>query len=121
MKSLAVVLLSCSAAFAQMPSDPEIRKILIERVGPENTGISVVAGHPDYDLMTAEFADAARKQAEQMKTAVGGMGALQSVTFKGVGQGGMDIYEVLFEHGKSEWRISLASDGKTSGLLYRKL
>jgi hypothetical protein len=81
----------------------------------------IQAGHPDYDLMTAEFADAARKQAEQMKTVVGGLGALQSVTFKGVGQGGMDIYEVVFEHGKYEWRISLAFDGKTSGLLYRKM
>ncbi len=41
----AVTLMSlCSAAFAQMPSDVEIRKILAERVGGENLGSGLVVG-----------------------------------------------------------------------------
>ena len=44
MKSLAAVLLSCAAAFAQMPSDAEIRRILMERVGSETAGFGIVVG-----------------------------------------------------------------------------
>ncbi len=41
----AVILISvCSAAFAQIPSDAEIRKILAGRVGGENLGSALVVG-----------------------------------------------------------------------------
>lgn len=40
----AIAILCCAAAFAQPPSDAEIRKILAERVGGENLGIGIVAG-----------------------------------------------------------------------------
>jgi hypothetical protein len=38
-----------------------------------------------------------------------------------VGQGGADIYEVKFERGSSEWRITLEPDGKVGGVLFRPL
>jgi hypothetical protein len=44
---------------------------------------------------------------------------VESVTFKGVGPGGADIYEVKFEHGSSEWRIMLDPDGKVAGINFR--
>ena len=44
MKTIAAALLTCAAAFAQMPSDTEIRKILMERVGAENAGFGIVVG-----------------------------------------------------------------------------
>src|SRR3981081_3868371 len=37
-------LLSCATAFTQIPPDAEIRKILAERVGAENTGMGIVVG-----------------------------------------------------------------------------
>ncbi len=37
-------ILSCAGAFAQVPSDAEIHKILIDRVGAESAGIGIVAG-----------------------------------------------------------------------------
>ncbi|HVO97921.1 MAG TPA: serine hydrolase [Bryobacteraceae bacterium] len=37
-------LILAGAAFCQVPSDAEIRKILQERVGPENAGIAIVVG-----------------------------------------------------------------------------
>jgi hypothetical protein len=49
------------------------------------------------------------------------LGALQSVKFTGVGQGGMDIYEVQFEHGKTEWRVILGADGKAAGIGFRPI
>jgi hypothetical protein len=41
-----------------------------------------------------------------------GLGALQSVNFKGVGPGGADIYQVKFEKGSLDYRIWLGPDGE---------
>jgi hypothetical protein len=38
------------------------------------------------------------------------------VTFKSVGPDGADIYEAKFEHGLTEWRITLEPDGKIAGV-----
>jgi len=78
-------------------------------------------GEPNYELMSAEFAQVARPQMPQLKTMMDSYGALKSVTFKGVGVGGLDIYEVEFEHAKTEWKIILGPDGKTLGMGFRPL
>jgi CubicO group peptidase (beta-lactamase class C family) len=70
---------------------------------------------PTYERMTPEFAEAARPQAEHIERLIGGLGALQSITFKGVGPGGLDIYDVKFEHGSIDWRILLDADAKVAG------
>jgi hypothetical protein len=44
-----------------------------------------------------------------------------SVTFKGVGPGGADIFEVKFESKTTEWRIILEPDGKIATLNFRAL
>src|SRR5215471_6871419 len=59
-------------------------------------------GQPNYEMMSANLADATRQQLPQLKTIMDQLGALQTVTFKGVGPGGADIYEVKFEHGSTE-------------------
>jgi len=46
---------------------------------------------------------------------------MQSVTFKRVGPGGADFYELVFEHGKLECGISLTADGKTQGISLRPI
>jgi hypothetical protein len=71
--------------------------------------------------MTPQFAAVTRQQLPQLKQMIAQFGALQSVKFTGVGPGGADIYEVVFEHARTEWRISLATDGKIQGLLFRPL
>jgi CubicO group peptidase (beta-lactamase class C family) len=38
------LVLVCSAAFAQVPSNAEIRKLLADRVGAENNGMAIVVG-----------------------------------------------------------------------------
>jgi hypothetical protein len=64
-------------------------------------------GKPDNDSMTAGM----RQQLPQLQAGTQ-LGALQSLTFKGVGPGGADIYTVKFEKGSLEYRIWLAPDGK---------
>jgi CubicO group peptidase (beta-lactamase class C family) len=78
-------------------------------------------GQPDYSQMTPEFAEVTRRQLSDLKSTVLQLGDLQSVTFKGVGPGGFDIYEVKFENGLTEWRIGLTPDGKIEGIGFRPL
>jgi len=79
------------------------------------------AGKPDYSQMTPDFADVTRRQLSDLQGTVTGFGALQSVTFKGVGPGGRDIYEVKFEKSLIELRIGLTGDGKIEGIGFRAL
>jgi CubicO group peptidase (beta-lactamase class C family) len=72
---------------------------------------------PTYDLMTPNLAAIAKPQEPHIQALIAGLGALQSVTFKGVGPGGFDIYDVKFEHGSLDWRILLDSDDKIAGQL----
>ena len=74
-------------------------------------------GEPNYDLMSPQLAEATRQQLPQLKSMLTQFGALQSVSFKGVGPGGADIYEVKFEHATTEWRVMVGPDGKTEGLV----
>jgi CubicO group peptidase (beta-lactamase class C family) len=78
-------------------------------------------GQPDYSQMTPEFAEVTRRQLSDLQSTVLQLGALQSVTFKGVGPGGFDIYDVKFEKGLTEWRIGLTPDGKIEGIGLRPL
>jgi hypothetical protein len=71
------------------------------------------AGKPNYDLMSAGLADATRQQLSGLQSMINGLGALQSVTFKGVGPGGADIYQVKFQKGLLDYRVWLSPDGKT--------
>jgi CubicO group peptidase (beta-lactamase class C family) len=78
-------------------------------------------GQVNYDLMSPGLANATRQQLPQMQPMIAGLGALQSVTFKGVGQAGADIYELKFEKGSLEYRIFLGADGKIEGANMRPL
>jgi CubicO group peptidase (beta-lactamase class C family) len=77
------------------------------------------AGQPKYELMSSGLANVTRQQLPQLQSTISQMGAVQSVTFKGVGPGGADIYEVKFEHGSEEWRIMMLSDSKIASVFFR--
>lgn len=93
-----------------LPGGEEIARKELEQLG---------AGKPDYDRMSPSLAAATRTQLPQMQSTISGLGELKSVSFKGVGPGGMDIYEAKFEHGSAEYRFMLSSDGKIDGALFR--
>jgi hypothetical protein len=76
-------------------------------------------GEPRYELMSPGLAATTRQQLPQLKASINELGAVKSLTFKGVGPGGADIYEVKFEHGSTEWRILLDSDGKIASVGFR--
>src|SRR5579864_7326236 len=78
-------------------------------------------GEPKYELMSTQLANVTRQQLPQLKTTINQLGAVQAVTFKGVGPAGADIYEVKFEHGSTEWRLMLDADGKVETVGFRPL
>lgn len=77
-------------------------------------------GEPKYDLMSPMLANVTRQQLPQLKSMMNELGSVESVTFKGVGPGGADIYEVKFVHGSTEWRIAMASDVKIESVGVRR-
>ena len=60
-----------------------------------------------------------REQLEIVKAELARAGALREVAFKGVGQSGMDVYDVRFDNANMEWGFALGADGKISGLYLR--
>jgi CubicO group peptidase (beta-lactamase class C family) len=81
----------------------------------------ILAGQPKYDRMSPGLADVTRQQLPQLKTILGNLGAIQSVTFKDVEKNGADVYDIKFEHGSTEWQIILAPDGIIDSLGFRPL
>jgi hypothetical protein len=72
----------------------------------------VRVGKPDYASMSAGLGEATRQQLTQLQSSIIQLGALQSLTFKGVEPGGGDVYSAKFENGSLEYRIWLGPDGK---------
>lgn len=69
-------------------------------------------GQPNYDLMSPGLAAAIRQHLPRLESDIKQLGSVQSISFKGVGPGGADIYQIKFENGSWEGRIWLGPDGK---------
>lgn len=78
-------------------------------------------GQPNYEKMSSSLANATRQGLPQLTATIARFGAVKSVTFKGVGPGGADIYEVNFENGSTEWKILMQSDEKIATVGFRPL
>ena len=76
-------------------------------------------GKPNYDLMSSALARRARRQITQDQATITKLGALQSLTFKGVGAAGPNIYLATFENGSLEWRIWMNLNGSVDVFIYR--
>jgi beta-lactamase regulating signal transducer with metallopeptidase domain len=68
-------------------------------------------GEPNYDRMTAEVANFTRQQLPFNRAILTRLGALRSVSFRGVTNMGNDVYMAHFANGTAEWRIGLVKDG----------
>ena len=71
-------------------------------------------GRPNYEEMGPGLAEATRRQLSSLHRDVSEAGAIRSIRFVGVGNGGVDVYAVQHEHRVLYWRIGLDSGGKTS-------
>jgi hypothetical protein len=66
--------------------------------------------------MSPQLAELSKKQESGLIDGVGTLGALQSLTFQGVGEGGADTYLVKFLNGALLVHINLDSSGIINGL-----
>jgi CubicO group peptidase (beta-lactamase class C family) len=73
-------------------------------------------GKPDYGRMSPGLANVTRQQLSDLQNLIFGLGAVKSVTFKGVGPAGADMYDVAFEKGATQWRIIVGTDGKSESI-----
>jgi Domain of unknown function (DUF3471) len=80
---------------------------------------SLQSTQPNYDEMAPALAEATRRQLPVLRSSLEHLGQLQSISFRGVGNAGWDVYEVRFANGLSTWRIDLAADGKIGGMLFQ--
>ena len=76
----------------------------------------VRSGNPNYDLLGSGLASTVRQQLPQIQAQIVQLGAVQSMSFKGVGPAGADIYHVQFANGVIEFRIGVGADGKVEPL-----
>jgi bla regulator protein blaR1 len=74
-------------------------------------------GNPIYSEMSPDLQQATREQLPRLKEDLNRIGPVESVRFVGVGNQGWDIYQVTHDLGSSTWRIHLADNGITDGLL----
>lgn len=77
-------------------------------------------GKPDFDRMSEPLAQLAREQLPIIVPELERMGEVETITFKGVGPDGFDVFDVRFEHGNQEWGLSQSSDGILTGLYLRQ-
>ena len=77
---------------------------------------------PDYSVLMPGLAAATREQWPVIQQMISSLGSLKSITFKSVSPGGADVYDVVFERGRTQWQISpLSPDGKVQGLFWHRL
>jgi hypothetical protein len=76
---------------------------------------------PDYAGLSERMVSVTRQQLPTLEQTMARLGALKSITFNSVGPAGGDIYEVVFEHGQTEWQVApLTPDGKIDALGFRE-
>jgi hypothetical protein len=78
------------------------------------------AGRPAYEALTPALAVTVRQQMPAIREWARLWGPLKAITFKAPTQGGMDVYEVLFENAQTQWTISPPRPDGRIGLLGMK-
>jgi len=79
-------------------------------------------GQPNYSDMSPRLAAAVRQQLPKIHQVIQNVGAFKSLTFKGVGNDGWDVYDAMFANGELEWHVKpLAADGKVEGRRFNVL
>jgi beta-lactamase regulating signal transducer with metallopeptidase domain len=76
-------------------------------------------GEPAYREMSEPLASETRPQLPRIQRRFAALGPLQSISYRGVGLSGHDVYEAKFENGMAVCRIYMTQDGKIWALLFQ--
>ncbi|MFL6844331.1 MAG: helix-turn-helix transcriptional regulator [Allosphingosinicella sp.] len=75
----------------------------------------LASGSPDYDRLSPQFAEIVRRDLPMTQPMFSGMGELKSVTFRGRGERGDDVYDLVFANGEVMMSAALDADGRMAG------
>ena len=75
----------------------------------------LASGAPDYSKLSPQFAEIVRRDLPMTHRLFSGMGELKSVTFRGRGANGDDVYNLMFAHGGATMSAVLDADGRMTG------
>lgn len=75
----------------------------------------LASGSPDYDKLSPQFAQVVRRDLPVTHTLFRTKGRLKSVTFRGSGAMGDDVYDLMFANGRVTMSAALDADGKMVG------
>jgi DNA-binding CsgD family transcriptional regulator len=79
----------------------------------------LASGSPDYARLSPQFAEVVRRDLPMTQPLFKSMGDLKSVTFRGRGERGDDIYDLVFANGGVIMSAALDSDGRMAGGILR--
>ena len=105
------------------PSGPASQQLFTPAPGP-NAGTEaalrtlvagLASGSPDYNKLSPQFADLVRHDLPMTHGMFGSMGGLQSMTFRGRGKMGDDVYNLVFAKGAVTMSAKLDSHGRMAG------
>ena len=77
------------------------------------------SGKPIYEMMTPVLISAVKPYEVSGKARLEQLGAIRNIEFRGTSSSGIDSYYVQYEHGASDYLISLTTEGKISALVVR--
>lgn len=75
----------------------------------------LASGSPDYSKLSPQFAEVVRGDLPRTHPMFSSMGELKSVTFRGRGPRGDDVYDLVFAKGRVRMSVALDADGKMTG------
>jgi DNA-binding CsgD family transcriptional regulator len=75
----------------------------------------LASGSPDYDKLSPQFAEVVRGDLPRTQPLFSSMGELKSVTFRGRGEMGDDVYNLVFANGRVKMSVALDDEGRMAG------
>jgi DNA-binding CsgD family transcriptional regulator len=75
----------------------------------------LASGSPDYEKLSPRFAEVVRRDLPRTQPLFSSMGELRSVTFRGRGEIGDDVYNLVFANGGVMMSAALDADGRMVG------
>lgn len=75
----------------------------------------LASGSPDYDRLSPPFAEIVRRDLPGTHRLVSSLGELKSMTFRGRGAMGDDVYSLVFANGELTMSAALDAEGKMAG------
>ncbi|WP_294013457.1 hypothetical protein, partial [Sphingomonas sp.] len=75
----------------------------------------LASGSPDYAKLSPQFAEVVRRDLPMTHPMFSSMGELKSVTFRGRGPRGDDVYNLVFAKGEVTMSAALDADGRNAG------